>query len=235
MSLRAKFLFLALLFSWTIADARSFVTADIIITEIVLETQIENKVPEALEQNELVCSMCENFTAQAVDYFSQNKTQEEIIQTLHQACAELKPFEQQCVMLVDYYATLFFVEIGNIRPEEFCRKVNLCEGSTYISLPRSNSTCVFCHHLVEEVLEKLKDPDSQLEIIQMLLKECNKMENYVKECKRVVLQYGPLILVNGEKFLETNDLCSSIHACKASQQLSLPSIEEEAATFVAEA
>lgn len=32
MSLRAKFLFLALLFSWTIADARSFVTADIIST-----------------------------------------------------------------------------------------------------------------------------------------------------------------------------------------------------------
>lgn len=65
------------------------------VTEIVLETQIENKVPEALERNELVCSMCENFTAQAVDYFSQNKTQEEIIQTLHQACAELKSFEQQ--------------------------------------------------------------------------------------------------------------------------------------------
>lgn len=74
----------------------------------------------------------------------------------------------QCVMLVDYYATLFFVEIGNICPEEFCRKVNLCEGSTYISLPRSNSTCVFCHHLVEEVLEKLKDPDSQVLLFHFL-------------------------------------------------------------------
>ncbi|KAK4582228.1 hypothetical protein RGQ29_025410 [Quercus rubra] len=42
-----------------------------------------------------------------------------------------------------------------------------------------------------------------LEIIELLLKACNSMENYVKKCKKMVFEYGPLILANAEKFLES--------------------------------
>jgi len=38
------------------------------------------------------------------------------------------------------------------------------------------------------------------------------------QCKRLVLQYIPLILVNGEKFLEKNDVCALLQACPASQK-----------------
>lgn len=39
------------------------------------------------------------------------------------------------------------------------------------------------------------------------------------QCKRLVLQYVPLILVNGEKFLEKNDVCALVQACPASKKM----------------
>ncbi|XP_039804835.1 uncharacterized protein LOC120669082 [Panicum virgatum] len=86
------------------------------------------------------------------------------------------------------------------------------QQSTRISSTGSDSTCVFCHHRLDEVMSKLKDPDAEFEIIQILIKECNKIEGHVQQCKRLVLQYIPLIMVNGEKFLEkNNDVC--VQAC----------------------
>jgi saposin len=217
------FLILMLVFCWTIADARSFISADVIVTEYVV-------VKSKLKNNE-VCEVCENFTTQAVDYMAANKTQEEIIETLHHACSQIKAFKEQCITLVDYYTLLFFNEISKINPVDFCKEVNLCETSlSYYksALPTNgNSTCEFCHHLIKEILTKLQDPDSQFEILEMLLKECSKVQNHVQECKRLVLQYTPLILLNGEKFLEKNDICTSVRACAVSKEPSIESVVSE--------
>ncbi|ONK61801.1 uncharacterized protein A4U43_C08F33720 [Asparagus officinalis] len=210
------FLLLTLLIYWTYVDARSLVTYDI----------MGGESPKALERNEQLCTLCEEYTALATDYLNANKTETDVMKTLHQACSQMHSFEKQCVILVDYYGQLFFNEIGKIRPDEFCRKVNLCERiSTRISM--REDTCKLCRQVVTEIVTKLKDPDSQMEIIQILLKECNRMEQYAKECKRLVFRYGPLILVNGEKFLESNDICISIHACKANQEDGEPLIISE--------
>nr|CAB3459150.1 unnamed protein product [Digitaria exilis] len=122
-----------------------------------------------------------------------------------------------CVELMDSYATLLFAKVSEINPEEFCTQYGLCRNMDLFAA-KSESTCVFCHHLIDEVMSKLKDPDAEFEIIQILLKECDKVEGHVKQCKRLVLQYVPLILVNGEKFLEKNDLCALVQACPASQK-----------------
>ncbi|KAI0531201.1 hypothetical protein KFK09_000754 [Dendrobium nobile] len=37
------------------------------------------------------------------------------------------------------------------------------------------------------------------------------------QCKRLVLEYGPVIIFNAEKFFEKTDVCTAIHACKAHQ------------------
>ncbi|XP_010922696.1 uncharacterized protein [Elaeis guineensis] len=219
MGLRKGFLFLLILVvSWSNADARSLVTFDVAVSPIVFETpRQENKISEAVLRDDQLCTLCENFTAQAANFLGENKTQTTIIKTLHQACSQLQPFEQQCILLVDYYASLFFVEIDKIRPEEFCRKVNLCGKMVSVNLQKSEETCTLCHHVVDEIITKLKDPDAQFEIIETLMKECNKMDNYAQKCKELVFRYGPLILVNGEKFLETTDVCASIRACDANQ------------------
>lgn len=224
MGLRKGFMFLLLLAIGLICtDARSLEIYDTIVLPADQKGGIESKV-QAVRGNEQLCSLCEEYTAIAVDYLSKNKTETEIIDTLHQACSRLLSLEQQCVVLVDYYASLFFMEINKIKPEEFCTKVNLCEKMSLVSLTKSDDTCTLCHRVVTEILTKLSDPDSQLEIIQMLLKECTKMDNYAKECKRLVFRYGPLILAKGEKFLESKDICTTVRACTANQGDGSPAI-----------
>lgn len=198
---------IALVINWTYAEARYLAPSATSEIEVI---------HKPLEGKEQLCTLCEEYTALATDYLEANKTEAEIVETLHQACTKLHSLEQQCVILVDYYAQLFFVQVTKIHPEEFCKKVNLCE-KTSVFLPNKDDTCTLCHQVVVEILAKLKDPDSQMEIIEVLLKECNKMNNYVKECKRLVFQYGPLILANGEKYLESADICTSVHACKANE------------------
>lgn len=36
----------------------------------------------------------------------------------------------------------------------------------------------------------------------------------VLQCKKMVFEYAPVILVNAEHFLEKNDVCAILHACE---------------------
>ncbi|KAL2557828.1 saposin B domain-containing protein [Forsythia ovata] len=165
------------------------------------QSEVEAQHVEEASKNNELCTMCEDFASEALNYLSENKTQTEIISILHKSCSKISTVKQQCIVLVDYYAPLFFLEVSSIQPEYFCRKALL----------------------------KLKDPDTQLEIIELLLKACNSVEGYVKKCKRLVFEYGPIILVNAEQFLETNDVCTVLHACASpavgAEQEALPRTE----------
>ncbi|KAF5186751.1 saposin B domain-containing protein [Thalictrum thalictroides] len=163
-------------------------------------------------KDDRVCTMCKQYSSLAINYLAENKTQTEIIDALHHACSRMHSFKQQCTTLVDYYAPLFFQEVAGVEPVEFCSKMDLCN----IMESSSQDSCTVCHEAVAEVLNKLEDPDTQLEIIEILLKVCNKTDQYAKKCKRLVFEYGPLIMANAEKFLTKNDLCTVIHACKTS-------------------
>ncbi|KAI4356127.1 hypothetical protein L6164_000174 [Bauhinia variegata] len=174
-----------------------------------------------------VCALCEQYTAMALDYLNANKTQSEIIETLHHSCSQLHSFKQQCITLVDYYAPLFFLEVASVQPEDFCKSVNLCREIEKISSLVQENSCGFCKDAVAELLVKLKDPDTELEIIQALLKACNSMDKYATKCKSMIFEYGPVILANAEKFLETTDICTALHACKAPTE----AIQQEIALF----
>ncbi|CAM0152210.1 unnamed protein product [Urochloa decumbens] len=206
MGFRASFLlFVLLVASWGAAHAHAS------------QDRKLGKVHVSHGSGSPLCSPCENFANEAVSYLNQKQTQDKIIAFLHDACSQTFSLEQKCAELMDSYAALLFAKITEIKPEEFCAHYGLCRNNDLLSV-KSESTCVFCHHLVDEVMSKLKDPDAEFEIIQILLKECNKVEGHVQQCKRLVLQYIPLILVNGEKFLEKNDLCALVQACPASQK-----------------
>eukprot|EP00262_Sarcandra_glabra_P018658 TRINITY_DN6781_c0_g1_i1.p1 TRINITY_DN6781_c0_g1~~TRINITY_DN6781_c0_g1_i1.p1 ORF type:complete len:241 (-),score=40.66 TRINITY_DN6781_c0_g1_i1:468-1190(-) len=217
MGVKEGLLFVVLAISWAYVDARSLVTSEVMVMQINYQEPLrEIETFEVDTRNERLCSLCEQFTSQAIYYLGENKTQTEIIDTLHQACYRLHSFQQQCHVLVDYYAPLFFLEIAMVNPGDFCKKVNLCEAMELVLPQKYPDSCTLCQHAISEVLTKLKDPDTQLEIIELLLKGCDSVENYAKECKKLVFEYGPLILMNAEQFLETKDVCVSIHACKAS-------------------
>lgn len=51
---------------------------------------------------------------------------------------------------------------------------------------------------------------------------------YLLQCKRIVFEYGPMILLNAEHLLESNDICTILHACnspKAEWALAVKKIE----------
>ncbi|KAK4795812.1 hypothetical protein SAY86_028138 [Trapa natans] len=178
----------------------------------------ETQLNEDVSRNEKVCLLCEEYAAQALDYIGDNKTQTEILNLLHESCSRVPTFKQQCTSLVDYYAPLFFSEVSSIQPGDLCQKVNLCEQIALFSTQFREDSCQLCHHAVAEALDKLKDPETQMEVIETLMNACNSMDKkYVKKCKRMVFEYGPLVLANAEQFLETNDLCTALHACKSNE------------------
>ncbi|XP_055812745.1 uncharacterized protein LOC129882473 [Solanum dulcamara] len=221
--------------SWYCA-ARELAVRNLLITEtedfsgsIVPALQINNleelRQVQPLEEvngNEQLCTLCEVYTAKALDYMANNKTQIEIIDLLHKSCSKML-FYKECAILVDYYAPIFFLEISKMRPENFCQKFGLCEQVVIISQVLSGKSCDLCHQVVTEAESKLKDPDTQLEILELLLKACGAIKPYAKKCKKLVFEFAPVILVNAEQFLEQNDICAILHACERAVDKEQPS------------
>ncbi|KAF8099791.1 hypothetical protein N665_0237s0045 [Sinapis alba] len=184
-----------------LSDARSF---------------LHSSISEEVSKNEKVCTLCEEYVNVAISYLEKNETQAQIIEDLHDRCSHMRGFAQQCVTLVDYYVPLFFIQLESFQPEDFCKRMNLCDKVVaLVEEARRQDSCVVCHKTVSDILIKLQDPDTQLDIVQLLLKACKSFKNYEKKCKRLVFEYGPLILVNANDFLVKNDVCTLLRACPA--------------------
>ncbi|XP_059305268.1 uncharacterized protein LOC132056880 isoform X3 [Lycium ferocissimum] len=203
-------------------------TEDVSVLQINnLEEPRQVKPLEEVNGNEQLCTFCEEYTAKAVNYMANNRTETEIIDHLHKSCLKLRFYKKECSILVDYYAPLFFLEINKIRPEDFCQKFGLCERDVAISQVFSEKNCNLCHQVVTEAEKKLKDPDTQLEILELLLKACGALKPYAKKCKKLVFEYAPVILVNAEQFLEKNDVCAILHACEPAVEKEQPSLRKQ--------
>jgi saposin len=214
MDVRVGLIFLVVLGASWACHARQLVRVDVEVFEVTGLEEME-AVSKVFFRNDNVCTMCEQYAAKALGYLSDNNTQGAVIDVLHQTCDRVPSFKQKCVTLVDYYTPLFFLEVSSLQPVELCQKANLCEEFGRPSSLVHEDSCGICHKTVSDVLIKLQDPDNQLEILEMLLKACNSMEKYVKKCKRMVFEYGPIILTNAEKYLENNDICTMLHACNS--------------------
>lgn len=68
----------------------------------------------------------------------------------------------QCTTLVDNYARLFFLEVTSTEPEDYCQKASLCQLIALVDARVRQERCELCHQAVSEVLDKLKDPDTQV-------------------------------------------------------------------------
>ncbi|XP_020575333.1 uncharacterized protein LOC110021254 [Phalaenopsis equestris] len=198
------FLLILVLACWQSAYSSTVLTGENLITEG------KDGGPEQL------CTVCEVFAAQATTFLNENKTRSEILDILHYACSHMHSLELKCLILADYYSDLFFTSIGNTHPEEFCGRVGLCEASS-VSIGKNEEKCTLCHRVVLKLLLKIKNPEAQLEILHVLFRKCDKLKNHADKCKQLVMHYGPYILAKGGKFLEQNDVCASIPACRSNQ------------------
>ncbi|XP_010554922.1 PREDICTED: uncharacterized protein LOC104824518 [Tarenaya hassleriana] len=167
-----------------------------------ISSKFNNRARVRNAQNEGVCTLCEDYVAVALDYLGRNETQSE------------------CIALAEYYVPLFFLQLESLQPEDFCRRADLCEGAVALAEEARQNSCDACHRAVSEVLNKLQDPDAQLDMIATLLKGCKSLKNYEKQCEKLVFEYGPAVLVN--------DVCTLLHACPAQKMTLLEMCESPA-------
>ncbi|XP_019184325.1 PREDICTED: prosaposin-like [Ipomoea nil] len=227
MDRRLCFVLLVLAISWC-CSAKDLATADL-KRESLDVSEKEVQATKLVSRNEQVCLLCEQYASEALAYLSNEQNQREITEFLLKTCYKLPVYKQECVGLVNQYATLFFLEISSLQPENLCQEIDLCEKVVSISQYVSNSSCDLCHRAVMEAIQQLKNPDTQVEVLQLLLKACDSAEIFSAKCKKLVFEYAPLILVNAEQFLETNDVCTLLHVCPSPTigiDLALPRMEE---------
>uniref|UniRef100_A0A0D3DSC3 Pulmonary surfactant-associated protein B n=1 Tax=Brassica oleracea var. oleracea TaxID=109376 RepID=A0A0D3DSC3_BRAOL len=197
-----------------LSDARSLDSAhDGLIFSSLFNLFLFDFCAEKVIKNEKVCTLCEEYVNVAISYLENNQTQAQIIEDLHDRCSHMRGFAQQCVTLVDYYVPLFFIQLESFQPQDFCKRMNLCDKVAALVEEARQDSCAVCHKTVSDILIKLQDPDTQLDIVELLLKGCKSFKNHEKKCKKLVFEYGPLILVNANDFLVKNDVCKLLRAC----------------------
>ncbi|EOA21507.1 hypothetical protein CARUB_v10001904mg [Capsella rubella] len=180
-----------------------------------------------------VCQLCDKYVSLAIDYLQDHDNQDALVQALHISCSQIPPLQKQCLSMVDHYTQLFFTQVSVIKSGQICKKLNLCQIVTadFVSQVHQEN-CDACRQTVSEVVAKLKDPETKLKIIRLLLKECKSLNNYQDKCKKMVFEYGPLMLVDLEKFLENKDVCSILRVCPSQWATQgvyyIPAMESEA-------
>ncbi|RRT41849.1 hypothetical protein B296_00057488, partial [Ensete ventricosum] len=146
--------------------------------------------------NEKLCTLCEEYASQAINYLSENETQTQIISRLHESCSQLHSFKRQ----------LEVIEIllkGCNKMGNYAKKVSF---PIFICLVVCGSFYRFQPNSVNYLL-----------IINMA-KMTLAFLFFFSQCKKMVLEYGPLILINAENFLQKNDVCAAIRACQDSEE-----------------
>ena len=65
--------------------------------EIIENQEQENEIQTTnnVKRKDEVCTLCEEFASQALNYLAENKTQTEILEKLHRTCSRLTTFEQE--------------------------------------------------------------------------------------------------------------------------------------------
>ncbi|XP_019184295.1 PREDICTED: prosaposin-like [Ipomoea nil] len=181
---------LAAISSWC-CSAKDLAAADLKTQSLEEQVQVSG--------NEDQCSLCKQIASNVITYFSEN------YQTLYSLCYALFDLFPQCFEIVE--------EISSSDPETLCKSVHLCEGVVSISQYASNSSCDLCHRAVMGAIQKLKNPDTQVEVLQLFLRACDSAKKISTKCKKLVFEYAPSILMNAEQFPITNDICTLLHVC----------------------
>ncbi|CAF1793427.1 unnamed protein product [Brassica oleracea] len=160
-----------------------------------------------------VCELCDKYLTLAIDYLQNEDNQNAFVEALHMTCSQIPPLQKQA----DRYTQRFFTQVSLLKPHHICKSLNLCQPPLH-----SQGNCDACHDTVSQLLPKLKDPQTKLKIIRLLLKECKSLNNYQDKCKKMVFEYGPLMLADLENFLEKKDVCSILGVCPTHSFYVLP-------------
>lgn len=77
------------------------------VATVLQVIQDSEKDAQKVGKKENVCTLCEEFAAQALSYLNANKTQNEIKDILHESCSKLQSFEEE-VFFANFKCQFFY-------------------------------------------------------------------------------------------------------------------------------
>ncbi|KAN0050104.1 hypothetical protein ACTA71_003205 [Dictyostelium dimigraforme] len=117
---------------WEIKTELLSKITDYAIKEIHSVTQ-KGKSPQFTQNNvesTTECEICQAFVGKLESYLSTNKSEEEIMDELENACSYMKNFEQQCKQMVqDYVPELIQMMATSEDPDKVCSQISLCSNN----------------------------------------------------------------------------------------------------------
>ncbi|XP_077253413.1 uncharacterized protein LOC143892576 [Tasmannia lanceolata] len=197
-----------------------------------MDSASEKDVPFSEElPPEFICYSCLDVSRKVEQILTDPKVLEKFVMLSADVCNLLpSDIQVKCIQMSEMYihqAVLFLQEYFS--EESLCNSTGLCSENAKVLLMSSNGTekqisankisdertCKTCRDAIDELRNDLDNPEKQIKVIRFLLKACENAKNHVRECKKLVFEYGPLVLANLDKYLSSNDLCHMLHICDA--------------------
>lgn len=66
-----------------------------------VQIECQNREEEVEDLDQVLCTLCERFTTEALDYLADNTTQTDIIDLLHNTCSQMWNMKQKVVTSCD--------------------------------------------------------------------------------------------------------------------------------------
>ncbi|XP_068656120.1 uncharacterized protein [Aristolochia californica] len=236
MRMRVTFLLAVLLFLSVHVTARNVIvfrsTAEITFPEDtvsgVTSTVFPSSEAEILSSEEIspefVCLSCLQVSRKVEKLLTDPVLLEKASTVSADVCNFLpSDYQVKCLDMSEMYVhqAISFLQ-GYFSEVNLCNSTGLCpEAATSLlhlskieekKIPDERS-CSTCRNTVTQLQKDLEDPELKIKVIRALLKACENTGDHVKECKKIVFKYGPLILANLDEYLTDIDLCYTLHLC----------------------
>lgn len=145
-----------------------------------LLSMAEEQPDEAISEHPQ-CVICEFVMSKIGSELNNNKTEENIKNSLRHVCGSLpKSVGRSCKQFIDYYFDMAVVLLESMEPSEVCGYMKLCPAPSYddiIMIEEIETNlyeCAICKGLVEGIDTIIEDPYTDVNIENLEEKLCDK-------------------------------------------------------------
>uniref|UniRef100_A0A1E1X7J6 Putative saposin n=1 Tax=Amblyomma aureolatum TaxID=187763 RepID=A0A1E1X7J6_9ACAR len=157
------------------------------------------------------CTYCTTIVQYVYDALADQKTEEEIKETLDAACMLFHgDARKECTNIVNtYFEIIVSLILKDFTPEQICQTIGLCP-----SAPGGDLECTLCQYALHFIQNELVDNSTETQVEAVLENLCTKLPvGLAKECKAFVDEYGPAIMVLIAQEIDPSIVCVAIKAC----------------------
>lgn len=179
------------------------------------------------EKTDVYCEMCEYVVKEVVKLIDNNRTEEEILNTLDKVCLKLpSSLSKECQEVVDTYgSSILSILLQEASPELVCRMLHLCSSQglpvlpVRVIKPKDGGFCEVCKKLVSYLDHNLEKNSTKQEILAALEKGCSFLPDpYQKQCDQFVTEYEPVLIEILVEVMDPSFVCLKIGACPAARK-----------------